>query len=104
MRSNYFDSMILGTITNGQGYANAVEGTHRAALRALAAKVARRLSLCLGSWRALSLKRTAAGTTPVVAMCPIHSGSRRQRQERCRPSVLLGARVVVVDTGTVGVN
>jgi len=97
MRFNHFDSMILGTMTNGQGYANAVEGTHRAALRILVSKIARRLSLCLGSWHALALKRMAAGTTPAMAMCPIDSGSRRQRNQRWLP-------VVVVDTGTVGVN
>jgi len=96
MRINHFDSMILGTITNGQGSISAVEGTHRAALRILVAKYARRLSLCLGSWRALMLKRAAAATTPAMAMCPIDSGSRRQRDQRWLPGV-------VVDTGTVGV-
>ena len=97
MRFNHFDSMILGTIQYGQGSVNAVEGTHRAALRVLVFQIARRLFLCLGSWRALALKRTAAGTTPAMAMCPIHSGSRRQRPTRWMP-------VVVVDTGTVGVS
>jgi L-asparaginase II len=100
MQSNYFDSMILGTITNGQGSMNAVEGMHRAALRAFAHKFARRLSLCLGAWRALSMKRMPATATPIAATCPSYSASRRQRdqrQERWMPGV------VVVDAGTVGV-
>jgi hypothetical protein len=101
MQSNYFDSMILGTITSGQGSMNAVEGMHRAALRAFALKFARRLSLCLGAWRALSMKRMPAATaTPIAAICPSPSASRRQRdqrQERWMPGV------VVVDAGTVGV-
>jgi hypothetical protein len=96
MRINHFDSMILGPYTNGQGSVNAVEGTHRTALRMLVAKTARRLSLRLGSWRAQARKRAAAATTPAVAMCPIDSATRRQRDQRWMP-------VVVVDTGTVGV-
>jgi hypothetical protein len=98
MRFNHFDSTILGTNHNGQGSVNAVEGIHRAALRALVAKFARRLSWHLGSWRALAIKRMAAtGTTPATATCPSYSASRRQRQQRW----LLG---VVVDPGTVGVR
>jgi hypothetical protein len=99
MRFNHFDSMILGTNQNGQGFVNAVEGIHRAALRALVAKLARRLSWHLGSWRALAIKRMAtAGTaTPFAATCPSYSASRRQRQQRWLPGV-------VVDAGTVGVR
>ena len=77
---------------------NAVEGTHRAALRNLVSKFARRLSLRLGSWRALAMKRmAAAGTTPATATCPSYSASRRQRHQRWMPGV-------VVDPGTVGVR
>jgi hypothetical protein len=101
MQANYFDSMILGTIANGQGNMNAVEGTHRAALRVFVLKFARRLSLRLGAWRALSMKRmpAAMAMTPIAATCPSSSASRRrfQRPERWVP------RVVVVDAGTVGV-
>ena len=101
MRSNHFDSMILGTINFGQGIAIAVEGTHRSTLRVLFAKFARRLSLRLGSWRAL--KRMPAATTfgwcptPTMATCPSYSGSRFQRQQRWMSGV-------VVDPGTVGVG
>jgi hypothetical protein len=95
MHSNYFDSMILGFNNFGQGFVNAVEGTHRAALRAIVS-IARRLSLRLGAWRALSMKRMPATMTP-AAMCPSFSASRRQRQQRWQPGV------VVVDAGTVGV-
>jgi hypothetical protein len=100
MQANYFDNMNLGTITNGQGSMNAVEGMHRAALRAFVLKFARRLSLRLGAWRALSIKRMPATATPIAATCPSSSASRRQRfqrQERWVPGV------VVVDAGTVGV-
>ena len=104
MRFNHFDNMILGTNHNGQGFVNAVERTHRAALRILVSKIARRLSSRLGSWRALAIKRmAAAGTTPgttaavVGATCPSYSASRRQRHQRCLPGV-------VVDPGTVGVR
>ena len=98
MRFNYFDNMILGNNHNGQGFVNAVERTHRAALRILVSKIARRLSWQLGSWRALAIKRmAAAGTTPTTATCPSYSASRRQRHQRW----LLG---VVVDPGTVGVR
>ena len=96
MRFNHFDSTILGAINNGQGSINAVEGTHRTTLRVLIAKCARHLSLRLGSWHALALKRMAAGMTPTVATCPSYSASRRQRDQRWMPGV-------VVDTGTVGV-
>lgn len=100
MQSNYFDSMILGTITSGQGSMNAVEGMHRAALRAFALKFARRLSLCLGAWRALSMKRMPAAATPIAATCPSYSASRRQRDQRSQRWM---PGVVVVDAGTVGV-
>ena len=96
MHSNYFDSMILGTNQFGQGIANVVEGTHRATLRAFYA-IVRRLSLRLGAWRALAIKRLPTTATPSMAMCPSFSGSRRQRQARWQP-------VVVVDAGTVGVS
>jgi hypothetical protein len=107
MQANYFDSMNLGVNQFGQGSMNAVEGMHWAALRELVAKFARRLSLRLGAWRALSIKRIPAtsatsGTTAAVvpATCPSYSASRRQRfqrQDRWVPGV------VVVDAGTVGV-
>jgi hypothetical protein len=107
MQANYFDNMNLGTITNGQGSMNAVEGLHRAALRAFVLKFARRLSLRLGDWRALSMKRMPAtmatsGTTAsvVAAMCPSSSASRRQRFQR---QVRWVPGVAVVDAGTVGV-
>jgi hypothetical protein len=103
MHSNQFDSSILGTINNGQGFVNAVDGTHRAALRVLVAKFARRLSLRLERWHALSMKRMAGwrmtpGTTfhVVAATCPSYSATRRQRDQRWMPGV-------VVDPGTVGV-
>jgi hypothetical protein len=103
MHSNQFDSMILGTINNGQGFVNAVDGTHRAALRVLVEKFARRLSVRLDRWRALSIKRTAGWratpmtTAAVVAgTCPSYSATRRQRDQRWMPGV-------VVDSGTVGV-
>jgi hypothetical protein len=97
MHFNYFDRMILGANRNGQGIANAVEGTHRARLRALVAKFAPRLSLRFGAWCALSIKRMPAAMTPACATCPSPSASRRQRQQRWM------SRVVVVDAGTVGV-
>ncbi|MCI0334261.1 MAG: hypothetical protein L0228_13665 [Planctomycetes bacterium] len=96
MRSNHFDSTILGTIHHGQ--AIAVEGTHRSALRVLIAKLARRLSLRLGAWRAL--KRMPATMTPATATCPSYSGSRFQRRE-VAAATMSG---VVVDPGTVGVR
>ena len=97
MRSNHFDSTILGTILNGQGIANVVEGTHRTTLRALAAQFARRLSLRLGGWLALVLKRMPAPMMPAMAACPSDSASRRQRHQRWMSGV-------VVDPGTVGVR
>jgi hypothetical protein len=100
MQANYFDSMNLGTITNGQGSMNAVEGMHRAALRAFVLKFARRLSLRLGAWRALSMKRMPATATSIAAICPSSSASRRQRFQRQQRWV---PGVVVVDAGTVGV-
>ena len=92
MHSNHFDSTILGTIHHGQ--AIVVDGTHRS-LRVLVAKFARRLALRLASWRAL--KRTPAGMTPAMAMCPSYSALRRQRQQRWTPGVVVGP-------GTVGVR
>jgi hypothetical protein len=101
MQANYFDSMNLGINQFGQGSMNAVEGMHRAALRELIAKFARRLSLRLGAWRALSMKRMPAATaTPIAAICPSYSASRRQRFQRHDRWV---PGVVVVDAGTVGV-
>jgi hypothetical protein len=109
MRLNHFDSTILGTNNFGQGSVNAVDGTHRSALRTLVYKYARRLSLRLGSWRALVIKRAAATAikradatacawwmTPVAATCPNQSDSRRQREQRWMPGVVVGP-------GTVGV-
>lgn len=104
MRSNHFDSTILGFHFNGQGSVNAVEATHRTTLRTLIAKFARRLSL-RGSWR--SLKRTLVGSlpwgeiaimgmTPAMATCPSYRASRCQRHQRWMSGV-------VVDPGTVGV-
>jgi hypothetical protein len=95
MRFNYFDSMILGTISNGQAITNAVEGTHRTTLRDLVLKFARRLSLRTGDWRGVAPKPALA---PAMAMCPSYSASRWQRHQR---SV---SDVVVVDSGTVGVS
>lgn len=95
MRSNHFNSMILGNQNNGQGNVIAVEATHRTTLRTLVTKLARRLSL---RWR--GLKSMPAGflafgkMTP--ATCPHYSGSRSQRHQR-------GMSGVVVDPGTVGV-
>lgn len=102
MRFNQFDNCALGSNYDGQGTANSVEGTHRAALRILLAQCARRISLRLGMWRALAMKRMA-GVTPGVtapvaaATCPCNSASRRQRGQRWIPGV-------VVDPGTVGVR
>jgi hypothetical protein len=92
MNSNYFDSTILGTSNHGQVIL--VDGTHRSALRVSIAKFARRLALCLASWRAF--KRTPAGMTPAMAMCPSYSELRRQRSVRWTPGVVVGP-------GTVGV-
>ena len=75
MRSNHFDSTILGTINHGQ--AIAVEGTHRSVLRVLVATFTRRLSLRLGGWRAL--KRMSLTMTPAMATCPSYSGRSLQR-------------------------
>ncbi len=61
-------------------------------LRILVAKLARRLSLRLASWRAL--KRMPAAMTPVMAICPRYLDARQTRDQR----------VGVVETrGTVGV-
>lgn len=99
MQSNYFDNMILGTNTIGQGTIS-VEGTHRTTLRILIAKFARLISL-RASWR--RQLRTLAGSfakremTPAYATCPSSRASRCQRQKRWMPGV-------VVDPGTVGIG
>jgi hypothetical protein len=92
MRSNHFDSTILGAFNIGQ--AIAVEGTHRSALRVLLATTARRFALHLFGWRAL--KRMPAGMTPATATCPSYSGRSLHRSQRWMSGV-------VVDPGTVGV-
>ena len=92
MQSNHFENAILGTINHGQ--AIVASGKHRLALRALFTDIARRLSLRLGGWRALT--RMQATMTPAPATCPSYSGSRFQRSQRCMSGV-------VVDHGTVGV-
>ena len=92
MQSNHFDIAILGTIHHGQ--AIVASGKHRLALRALFTDIARRLSLRLGGWRALT--RMPATKTPAPATCPSYSGSRFQRDKRWMPGV-------VVVPGTVGV-
>src|SRR5262245_13417578 len=98
MHSNHFDSMILGTISIGQGSVIAVDGTHRTTLRKQIAAYLRGHSLRLGEWRALALKRAAGWrATPAMAVCPSNSASRRQRHERWMSGV-------VVDPGTVGVR
>ena len=92
MRFNHFDSTILGIQITGQGSTNAVEGTHRSALRILVTKLVRRLGLRLASWRAL--KRMPAAMTPAMAICPSYLDARQKRDQR----------VGVVETrGTVGV-
>jgi hypothetical protein len=96
MHSYHFDSMILGTISNGQGSVIAVDGTHRTTLRKLVAFV-RGLSLHLGDWRALALKRAHAEMAPAMAVCPSYSANRRQRNSRWMSAV-------VVDSGPVGVR
>ena len=65
----------------------------------LVSKFVRRLSLRLGSWRALVHKAHGRrrATTPAAATCPSYSASRRQRQQRWMSGV-------VVDPGTVGVR
>jgi hypothetical protein len=97
MQSNHFDSMILGTIFHGQGSVIAVDGTHRTTLRKLVSASVRGLSLRLGNWRALALKRASAGMTPAMAVCPSNSASRCQRHQRWMSGV-------AVDPGTVGVR
>ncbi len=93
MQANSFDNMIFGTIFNGQGSVIAVDAKHRAKLRTLLVEVARSLSWCLSSWRALSLKRMPATMAPALATC---STRRHQRHQRWVPGV-------VVVPGTVGV-
>jgi hypothetical protein len=93
--------MILGTNQFGQGFVNAVEGMHRVALRGFVLKFARRLSLRLGAWRALSMKRMPATATPIAATCPSYTASCRQRFQRPERWV---PGVVAVDAGTVGVR
>ena len=97
MQANYFDSLILGANTNGQGINAVVAGAHPgSALRKWALASVRGLFLRLGAWCALELKRMPAGMTPAMATCRISSTRRDQRHERWLPGV-------VVDTGTVGV-
>jgi hypothetical protein len=95
MRSNHFNSMILGNQINGQGNVIAVEATHRTTLRTLITKLARRLSL---RWRGLSAMSAGflAFGKMTPATCPSYSGSCSQRHQR-------GMSGVVVDPGTVGV-
>jgi hypothetical protein len=97
MRSNHFNSMILGNQVIGQGNVIAVEATHHTTLRILVTKLARRLSL---RWRGLLAMPAGfaafSGMTPAMATCPSYSGSRSQRHQR-------GMSGVVVDPGTVGV-
>jgi len=92
MRSNSFDWLSLGTFYQGQGTQNAVERTHRSALRALAArwasKLSRGLSLTLGHGHALLLTRMPAGMTPAVATCPISADRCRQRDQRWMSGVV----------------
>jgi hypothetical protein len=98
MHSNHFDSMILGTFFQGQGSVIAVDGTHRTTLRKLVAAYVRGLSLRVGDWRALALKRAAAWcATPSMAVCPSNSANRRQREQRWKS-------VVAATSGTVGVR
>lgn len=92
MRSNHFDSTILGV--NQFGQAIAVEGKHCSVLRALVSGLSRRLSLRLGGWRAMT--RMPLAMTPAMATCPSYSDRSRQRQQRWTAGV-------VVDPGTVGV-
>jgi hypothetical protein len=89
MRSNHFDNTIFGITITGQGITNVVEGTHGVVLRHLLS-LARRLSLCLASWRA-SKCMSAAALVPAMAMCPRYSDRRCQRVR------------VVATRGTVGV-
>lgn len=105
MLSNIFDSMILGSFYQGQGSFIAVDGmTHRTTLRTTLESFVRGLSLRLGAWHALGLKRAAhAATTatrwcpaPAMAVCPSNSANRRQRNQRWMSAV-------VVDRGPVGV-
>jgi hypothetical protein len=100
MRANSFDRLSLGNFYQGQGTQNAVERTHRFALRALAARLASKLtrgiSVRLGHWHALLLKRLPAETMPALAMCPITADRRRQRDQRWMSGV-------VATPGTVGV-
>jgi hypothetical protein len=89
MRSNHFDNTIFGITITSQGITNVVEGTHGVVLRHLLS-LARRLSLCLASWRA-SKCMSAAALVPAMAMCPRYSDRRCQRVR------------VVATRGTVGV-
>jgi hypothetical protein len=102
MQSNIFGNMILGTIFNGQGSLNAVEGTHRTTLRTLVAFFTRGLALRLGSWQALAIKCWPAKAALAMAACPSYSASRRQRHERWMSGVVVDS--VAVDRGTVGVR
>jgi hypothetical protein len=101
MHFNHFDNMILGTIANGQGSVIAVGGTHRTTLRKTVASFVRGLSLRLGDWRALALKRATA-MSPAPAVCPSYSADRRQRQDRWMSAVVVDSNVD--DRGPVGVR
>ena len=97
MQSNIFDSMILGTISFGQGCTIAVEGTHRTTLRTLVATYLRGLSLRLGDWCALLKRHAGWRATPAVAVCPSNAANCHQRNSRWMSAV------VVDDSGPVGV-
>jgi hypothetical protein len=101
MRSNHFDNMILGANSIGQGSMIAVGGMHRTTLRNTVASYVRGLSLRLGDWRALVLKRAADAMSPAMAVCPSYSANRRQRHQRWTMAVVVGS--VAVDRGPVGV-
>jgi hypothetical protein len=90
MRSNHFDSTILGIFHCSQGSIHAVEGTLRKTLRNQVAKIARRLSLRLAHWHGLS---------PALATCP----SYRQRRQQRHQAAAVTMQGIVVDRGAVGV-
>jgi hypothetical protein len=97
MQANFFDRMILGANTNGQGINAVVAGAHHvAALRKWALVSVRGLSLRLGAWYALSLKRVPATMTPATVTCRSSATRRDQRHMRWMSGV-------VVEPGTVGV-
>lgn len=107
MRSYIFGNAILGSNSIGQGSNHAVGQTHLTTLRTLVALLVRGLTLRLGAWRALILKRAVATTTavrwcpaPAVAVCASCSPRRRQRLDQVAAATMPG---VVVAPGTVGV-